>query len=281
MSFQPACTLVKWANSRHCTTSQKSSRCSFKSNIFFRNHFSLHEKNSAISDGDGIVDIDPDSDEYFRAKLKAEIASPFYRLRQFLYVSMVGGGGLGVFTTIPQAILAAKNGGDIQTVGTNLAIDLGAAVLGTGLWYFDGKQQQKKIDRFTKKELRLSNKISPVEADDRADRLKSLPVEIQISEFNETTTRIVPLGDILLKGKQNAIIFAGKKSIVKDACLSARIEGSNLFTKEETFVVPVVVEDDKEQIDATPTKGFATKDGMLSAPYFGKPTQVRFPFLMI
>jgi len=228
-----------------------------------------------ISDDFESADIDINSDEYFRAKLKAEIASPFFRLRQFLYVTMIAGGGLGTFTTIPQLILSMKNGGDVSTVTSNLAIDVGAAAIGAGLWLYDGKQQQKKVDRFTIKELRMSNKITNVEADDRSVRLQALPVDIQVSEFNETMTRIVPLGDLLLKGKQNAIIFAGKRSIVKDAVMSARIEGSNLFTKQETFLVPVVLEDDEEQLDLEDNKkGFGSKEGMLSAPYFGKPTQV-------
>jgi hypothetical protein len=220
--------------------------------------------------------LDTNSDEYFRAKLKAEIASPFYRIRQLLYTTMVIGGGLGTFVAVPQLILAFQNGGDVGTTSLNVAIDVGASAVGAALWIYDGKNQQKKVERFTEKELKISNKISSKEADDRASRLAVLPVEIKISEFNETITRIVPFGDLLSKGKQNAVIFAGTKTIVKDAVISARLEGSELFTSAETFVVPVVLEDDEIQLDDEVSKGFGAKEAILSPAYFGKPTQVRF-----
>ena len=76
------------------------------------------------------------------------------------------------------------------------------------------------------------------------------------------------------------IIVTGKKSFVKDAVISARIEGINLFTEYNTMVVPVISEQEEQldDIDKKLSKGFGTnaagKEEMLSAPYFGKPTQV-------
>ena len=88
------------------------------------------------------------------------------------------------------------------------------------------------------------------------------------------------IGDLQNKGKQNVIIVTGKKSFVKDAVISARIEGINLFTEYNTMVVPVISEQEEQldDIDKKLSKGFGAsatgKEEMLNAPYFGKPTQV-------
>ena len=73
--------------------------------------------------------------------------------------------------------------------------------------------------------------------------------------------------------------MTGKKAFVKDAVISARIEGVNLFTEYNTMVVPVISEQEEQldDIDKKLSKGFGTaagKEEMLSAPYFGKPMQV-------
>ena len=86
-------------------------------------------------------------------------------------------------------------------------------------------------------------------------------------------------GDLQSKGKQNVIIITGKKSFVKDAVISARIEGVNLFTEYNTIVVPVISEQEEQldDIEKKLSKGFGASSGkeeMLSAPYFGKPAQV-------
>ena len=130
--------------------------------------------------------------------------------------------------------------------------------------------------------------------------MAKLPVEIQVNEKDENVTRIVPLGrlhellniinlssilltsllgDLQSKGKQNVIIVTGKKTFVKDAVISARIEGVNLFTEYNTMVVPVISEQEEQldDIGKKLSKGFgarAGKEEMLGAPYFGKPTQV-------
>jgi hypothetical protein len=209
-------------------------------------------------------------DEVYRARLKAEIASPFYRIRQFAYTAMIFAGGLGTATSIVPMIKAVSNSGDVATVGTNLAIDVIACVAGIGLWIYDGNIQEKKVARFTEKEMRMSRQISNKEADERSSRLSALPVEIQ-TEVN--VTRIVSLGDLQEKGRQNIVIVAGDRSAVREAVVSARLLETEAYTKKNTMVVPVVLQDD-EQIDDEPSKGFGNKDRLLSTTYFGKPTQL-------
>lgn len=214
-----------------------------------------------------------ESNEVYRAKLKAEIAAPFFRLRLFFYVAMIVGGGIGTIFALPQFIASLQQGGDVfQTALQNLVIDVGACGSGVALWIFDSKKQEEKIVLYTEKELKLSNKISSTEADERSKSLSALPVEIQSSEFNVNDTKIVSLGDLQSRGSQNVVIFAGVKSIVKDAILSARIEGSDLFVNNDLMLIPLVLKD-FEQFD-TATKGFGKQDDLLSAPYFAKPTQV-------
>ena len=104
-----------------------------------------------------------------------------------------------------------------------------------------------------------------------------LPVEIQINEKDENVTRIVSIGDLQSKGKQNVIIVSGNKLFVKDAVISARIEGTNLFTEYQTIVIPVIF-GEKPQLDdieKKASKGFgSTKREILESPYIGKPMQV-------
>ena len=70
-------------------------------------------------------------------------------------------------------------------------------------------------------------------------------------------------------------MVAGSQSFVKDAVISAKIEGIELFNNKETFVVPVVLNDNQLE-GQDPSKGFgAPKESLMSAAYIGKPTQVR------
>ena len=173
--------------------------------------------------------------------------------------------------------------------------------------------EAKTIEKFTEREKKATEKLSSSESTEQEKFLATLPIEIQINEKDENITRIVPLGDwtftrvlclfyllkyflrltwltnltdlhligdLQNKGKQNVIIVTGKKSFVKDAVISARIEGINLFTEYNTMVVPVISEQEEQldDIDKKLSKGFGAsatgKEEMLNAPYFGKPTQV-------
>lgn len=207
------------------------------------------------------------SNDIFKAKLKAEIASPFYRLRQFAYLAAIIGGGIGTLTTIPQLSML-----DRPDSLTNIAIDIGAFIGGIVLFSFDSKRQNAKLDVFVDKEMKMNNRITSEEAIKRSNELSALPVQIQIDEYNVNSTRIVSVGDLQIKGKQNLIIFAGTYEIVKDVILSARIEGSDIFIQNNCVLVPIVLKG--KQLDEDESKGFGTKSGLLSASYIAKPTQL-------
>lgn len=222
-----------------------------------------------------------DLQEGLRVKLKEEISSPFRKVRQFIYSGAGIAGLIGTVTAVPQLLFAVQDGGEaIAGAITNVAIDLGAVVLAVVLWDKDAEGERIKLERFTRKEKLLSYQMSSTDITDREKDISLLPVEIQVSEKDENATRIVSLGELQSKGKQNIIIVAGKRDFVKDVVISAKIEGADLFNSKEIYVVPVVLEDD--QLDAALAKGFgAPKESLMSAPYIGKPMQVSISSLKL
>lgn len=210
-----------------------------------------------------------------RAKLKAEISSPFRKLRQFIYGAAGAAGALGTITSVPQLILAlegATEKGSVSDIALNIAIDLGAVITAVVLWDRESNAEKAKINQFQSKEQQLSAKLSSEEISEREAFLGKLPVEILFSNSDENVTRIVSLNDLQAKGKQHAIIVTGSAAFVKDALISARIEGTNLFTAKETCVIPVVYQE--EQLETEGSKGFGAKDSLMNAPYIGRPTQI-------
>ena len=260
---------------------------------FFRSaNFRIHHKSSIfakkfsdtgddVSSGSKPADPTPSAEaeklelkEEMRVKLKDEISSPFRKVRQFIYSGMGIAGTLGTVTALPQLLFAIQDGGDaVGGAVANVAIDIGTVVLAYVLWDKDAQAEKIKLERYTKKEKLLTYQMSATDKEDRERELSLLPVQIQVSEKDENATRIVSLGELQSKGKQNVIIVAGKRDFVKDAVISAKIEGADLFNSKEIYVVPVVLEDD--QLEAALAKGFgAAKESLMSAPYIGKPTQV-------
>ena len=215
-----------------------------------------------------------DLQEGLRVKLKEEISSPFRKVRQFIYSGAGIAGLIGTVTAVPQLLFAVQDGGEAITGAiTNVAIDVGAVVLAVVGWNKDAEGERIKLERYTRKEKILSFQMSSTDIGDREKDISLLPVQIQVSEKDENATRIVSLGELQSKGKQNIIIVAGKRDFVKDVVISAKIEGADLFNSKEIYVVPVVLEDD--QLDAALAKGFGTpKESLMSAPYIGKPMQV-------
>eukprot|EP00981_Chlorochromonas_danica_P015086 scaffold10372_cov243-Ochromonas_danica.AAC.11 len=207
------------------------------------------------------------------AKLKVEAASPYRLLRKFIYAAFVGGGGLGTFTAIPQLILAIQHDGDVMKVVTNLAVDVGAAGLGVFFWIREQAGEKQQLDRFVSKQKKADSKLSKEEIAEREKVLSLLPAEIQVNERNASETRTVSLGDLMDKGKQNIVIVTGELSFVKDSILSARSAGRELFTSEETFILPFPQGQAVSDLDGSSQKGFSAKEGLLDAPYIALPVQ--------
>lgn len=234
--------------------------------------FSLPDESDDIVEANLLVD----RSEEMRVKLKEEISSPFRKLRQFIYSGVGAAGFIGTITAVPQLIFAVQDKvqESIVSTGGNVAIDVGAIVLAVVLWDRDSTAEKIKLERYTKKEKLLSYGMTNSEKGDRERELSLLPIQIQINEKDENATRIVSFGELQKKGRQHIIVVAGKRDFVTDAIISAKIEGADIFNSRETYVVPIVLEDD--QIDAALARGFgAPKESLMSAPYIGKPMQVK------
>ena len=219
-----------------------------------------------------------DADFNTKVRLKEEIASPFRKLRYFFYSASIAGGGLGFVTTLPQLIFALQDGSDkTSEVFTNIGIDLAGVVGGIALWIKEYQDEQAKLSRFSDKEMRLSNSLNTNQKTSREDKLSKLPIEIQTSLTNETETRIVSFKDLQERGGQNIVVLAGRKSFIKDALISARLEGPDLFSKDNIIIAPVVM-GGEQQLEEGNGKGFAaassSKEGLMTAPYIAKPAQV-------
>lgn len=219
-----------------------------------------------------------DLSERIRVQLKSEIVSPFRLLRQFVFFGLGASAGLGLVTAIPQLIIANTRPNPtipLETALQNAGIDVAGVIVTGFLLYREFTSNSETIDRFTEREQRLTGKLSGQALEEREKRIALLPVDIQVSENNENITKIVSVGDLQSKGRQNVIIVAGKKTFVKDAIISARIEGSDLFTKFDTIVIPVVTNDEQIDQGGDKKKGFGdSQEELLTAPYFGKPMQM-------
>ena len=211
-------------------------------------------------------------------RLLSEIASPFRLLRLFVYGGSGAAGALGTFTAIPQLIFAIQDGGDaVGTAATNLGIDVAAMVAAVLLFNKERSLEEATVEKFAERERRSAGQLSSAESKTREAELALLPVEIIFSENDETSTRIVSVADLQAKGGQNVVIVAGSTSFVKDAVLSARLEGNELFNSNNVYVVPYVLNDEQiADAEAASSKGFAggaNKESILAAPYIGRPAQ--------
>jgi hypothetical protein len=210
------------------------------------------------------------------AKIKEEIASPFRKLRQFIYVGSAVAGGLGTVTAIPQLIFALQDGGDgVVTQLTNVGVDIGAIIGSIILWDRDAKDEKAKLERFTKREIRQTSGLSAEAIVEREKEVSLLPIEIIFSENDVNSTKIVSFADLNSKGNQNVIIIAGKEAYIKDAIISARIEGNDLFNSRDTMILPLVL-DSNVQLDSNSKKGFGAvnRESFMDAPYLAKPVQI-------
>lgn len=241
-----------------------------------------HGKSQLILFMDGDNDLETDTkknrndlsiDESTLVKLKAEATSPFRLLRQFVYIGTGAAGAIGTFTAIPQLIFALNDvNADKVAALTNIGIDLGAVVGAVLLWNKESEIEQKKVQRFSERQKLMNNRLSERELLEREEFISKLPVEIQVSERDENVTRIVALGDLQLKGRQNVVIVTGATAFVRDAVIAARIEGNDLFSSKNTIVVPFITNAD--QLDSKSEKGFGSKETLMTSPYIAKPQQV-------
>lgn len=207
-------------------------------------------------------------------KLKAEAAAPFRLFRSFVYVTLGAAAGLGTLTTVPQLIHQLAEHANPTSTLTNLAINTGGLLI-TGYLLSKEATNEKRLRKNLSSTQALSeNKLNPTEIRTREELLLLLPVEIQVSETNENTTRIFPLYDLVNQGKQHIVIVAGGSSFVRDAIIAARLMDESTFSSNEIMIIPYI-NDINLMNDKTNNKGVGTvKDPLMSEPLFAKPQQV-------
>lgn len=266
--LQLAVTLLTGYYANAFLNSCPSSPMMIKSLSLRKNHNHISKLCNSNDDDQNVADFNT------KVRLKEEIASPFRKLRYFFYLASIAGGGLGFVTTLPQLIFALQDGsGKTSDVLTNVGIDLAGVVGGIALWIKEYNDEKAKLERFSDKEMRMSNSLNSNQKTSREEKLAKLPIEIQTSLTNETETRIVSFRDLQERGQQNIVVLAGVKSFIRDALISARLEGPDLYSSENILIVPVVM--GGEQLEEGGGKGFGAKDGLMTAPYIAKPAQVR------
>lgn len=188
---------------------------------------------------------------------------------------MFAGGGVGTVTQLPQLIQAFQNDGDKVNALINVGVDSGAVLAAVILWKTESDKASLKLDAFKDKQRVMNNQISSDDATKRETNLSLLPVEIQVNQKDENATRIVSLNDLQINGFQNIIIVTGDEKFVKDAVISARLEGNDMFNSRDTMVIPFICGEPDNQLDAKKSKGFGKQETLMSSPYIAKPQQLK------
>eukprot|EP01038_Epipyxis_sp_PR26KG_P005048 gene5048-7045_t len=211
-------------------------------------------------------------------KLKVEAAAPFRLLRQTVYFGLGGAGGLGTITSLSQLIATIQMPNpslDVNSLATNVAINSVALISAIFLLKFEADKQKEQYDKFMDKQKKISNQLTPDESTELQSFLSKLPIEIVFSETNENVTKIVSVGELQNKAKQNLVIVAGESDFVNECIVSARLEGYDFFNSRNTLVVPFIYNEDEEipeELDQKKSKGFGAKEPM-SFTFIGKPKQ--------
>jgi len=236
-----------------------------QTNVYFRSKLFLSEEN----EDENVI-----SEKKMIVKLKAEATTPFRLFRQFIYGAVGAAGGLGTFTAIPQLIIAIQSNGDLENAVKNLAIDVVGIVSAVIFWKIESDNELKKISSFEVKQKKMDEKLTSEELKERELELAMLPIEIQVSEKDENITRTVSLRDLQLKGLQNVVIVAGSNTFVKDAMISARLEGAESFFSKNIIIVPFTMNSEelsgKEKLSG---QGFKKQSEVIDTPYIAKPKQ--------
>jgi len=193
-----------------------------------------------INNDDNVVNDDNNNDNsesITKAKLKAEITTPFRLLRFFIYGGIASAAALGSFTAIPQLYISLFSNSNLNSnlniidrnnAITNVIVDISGLLISILLWRKENINQKQLINNYISKQIKIDNQLltsSLLNQEVRQEQLLLLPVEIQISEINMNITRIVSIKDLQSYGQQNIIIVAGNYDFIKDALISARLEG--------------------------------------------------------
>jgi len=195
---------------------------------------------------DIIMNNNDNSESISKAKLKAEITTPFRLLRFFIYGGIASAAALGSFTAIPQLYISLFSNSNLNIIDrnnaiTNVIVDISGLIISILLWRKENINQKQLINNYISKQVKIDNQLTSFNQNLRQEQLLLLPVEIQISEINMNSTRVVSIKDLQLYGQQNVVIVAGNYDFIKDALISARLEGKLLMMIMIVIVIVMMI----------------------------------------
>eukprot|EP00614_Pseudopedinella_elastica_P031650 CAMPEP_0172616132 /NCGR_PEP_ID=MMETSP1068-20121228/62728_1 /TAXON_ID=35684 /ORGANISM="Pseudopedinella elastica, Strain CCMP716" /LENGTH=286 /DNA_ID=CAMNT_0013421469 /DNA_START=153 /DNA_END=1013 /DNA_ORIENTATION=+ len=201
-------------------------------------------------------------------RLKEEASNPFRTLRLFLYGAAGANAAIGGFTALTQlagTLGEAPNAMPLDQVLQNIGVDFGVVAFAAALYKFETDSREIEIDSQVEGEARAKTKLSKDAMKEREEMLGSLTVSVVTGEGGDM--RAAPVSEIQSAARQNLVIVAGKKPVLKEALVKAMIMGDR-FAAQNVLVVPVPLDSDGET-GGSGSKGFA-KSSWEDKPYVAK-----------
>eukprot|EP01041_Mallomonas_annulata_P012821 gene12821-27034_t len=155
--------------------------------------------------------------------LKEETEAPFRKVRLFLYFALIGAAGIGSVIGITKllAVMAGARSEDMQTLLTNLGINLGGIPILLYLYNRDISAQNSRLERIRK-----------------GGSLAGLKVKIGSKE----SPQVVKLSDLRRdRGiEKRVVIVAATKDLLESSLLSSVKEADNILSND-LLIIPLVL----------------------------------------
>mmetsp|Transcript_6082 Transcript_6082/g.9128 ORF Transcript_6082/g.9128 Transcript_6082/m.9128 type:complete len:245 (+) Transcript_6082:27-761(+) len=175
-----------------------------------------------------------------KSKLAAEISTPFRTLRLFVYGAFGGSALIGGLTATTQLAASIANRPDSLPLSkclTNLGVDFSVVAFCIFCFNFEtGKQrelQERKKIESEKNKIKKEAAISEQTNEARVDKLRALNVRIL---RDRTSDEKIPanVGTLMQEAKQNVVLVAGERVMVRDALLRA-MTNTEIFTSQNVL----------------------------------------------
>jgi hypothetical protein len=172
-------------------------------------------------------DDDNNVDDGYTTKqlLKAETEDPFIKLRLFLYAGFIASACIGTLTTLPSliAVYSGIRSGDLNTLATNLAINIGGVVVLSILAKRDLDSQEKRLQRIQK-----------------GGKLAGLKLKISA---NDDKSLICKVSDLRRdRGMEKRVVIVAAPPALLEASIQSSIPQKVSLVANDLLVVPLVIE---------------------------------------
>eukprot|EP00611_Tribonema_gayanum_P018054 TRINITY_DN31107_c0_g1_i1.p1 TRINITY_DN31107_c0_g1~~TRINITY_DN31107_c0_g1_i1.p1 ORF type:complete len:370 (+),score=152.32 TRINITY_DN31107_c0_g1_i1:104-1213(+) len=217
-----------------------------------------------------------DGGSFDKSKLAAEVSTPFRTLRLFIYGAFATSALIGGLTACTQLAASVANQPDALPLSQcllNVGVDFGVVGVCVYAYNFENKQrqglvEQKRAER-EQAALRKQSVIPEEVTKSRVERLRELQIRLTVSE---SETKNVPLGVLMQEAKQDVVLVAGGKEMLRDAMLRATVN-REIFTANNLLIVPVQVADPSDPTAAVTDKGFGAKPAYFKQGFVGEPAE--------